>query len=159
MCQMASLSLFLPPSLSISLSIFLSPPLPPFPSPGPSVMALVHPHVYLCYKAEESGRLKMKSPTRECLCAHFVNVYVNGYVCTLCVRVCEYALFYPFWIQASFLYSRVEFLSTSPPTALLFAQPSHSSHLLPKFQPQTGGSFFLFFFHCLTGQVSAIDGK
>lgn len=42
----------------------------------------------------------------------------------MCVTVCEYALFYPFWIEASFLYSRVEFLSTSPHTAFLLFQPS-----------------------------------
>lgn len=62
------------------MSLFL-----PFPDPLqvrlfnliPSVMELVHPHVYLWYKAEESGRLKMKTPTRELLCAHFVNAYVH----------------------------------------------------------------------------------
>lgn len=97
MFQMTSLSLFLP------LSLFLSPPLPPFPSSCPSVMALVHPHVYLYYKAEESGRLKMKTPTRECLCAHFVNVYVHGYVkLCVCVNMHSFILFgykHLFYIQ------------------------------------------------------------
>lgn len=44
----------------------------------PSVMAPVHPHVYLCYKAEESGRLKMKTPNRESLCARFVSVCMHA---------------------------------------------------------------------------------
>lgn len=129
MFQMASLSLFLP------FSLFLSPLLPPSSSLCPSVMALVHPHVYLYYKAEESGRLKMKTSTRERLCAHFVNANVWH-------SICEYALFYPFRLQASFLNSRVEFLCTSPPTTLLFSQPPCCSHLLLKFQPRTGGCFF-----------------
>lgn len=134
-------SLFLTSRLYRSIS--LSPPLPPTSSPCPSVMALVHPHVYLCYKAEESDRLKMKTQTRTCLCVHFVNMF------TMCE--CEYALFYSFQILASFLYSRVEFLSTPPLTALLFSQPPYPSYLLPMFQPQTGGCFRL------VGQVSAID--
>lgn len=82
MFQMASLP-FVPPilSLSIYLSISSSPSLTPCASPCPSLMALVHPHVYLCYKAEESGRLKMKTPTREHLCVHFVNAHALSNVC------------------------------------------------------------------------------
>ena len=147
-------TLFFCPSLFIYLSISLSLLLPPSTSPYPSVMVLVLPHVYLCYKAEESGRLKMKTPTRECLCARFVNLYVHWCVCAECETVCEYVLLYPFCTQASFLYSRVEFLSTWPPTALPFSQPPCSSHLL---QPQTGG--FSFSSTCLIGQVSAIGRK
>lgn len=76
----------------LSVHLFhLSLHLPISPSPFPSVMALVHPHVYLCYKAEESGRLKMKTPTRECLCAHFVSMYCTCTIiwCTGCVWVGE----------------------------------------------------------------------
>lgn len=121
MCFKWHPSLFFPDPISLYLSISSSPSLTLCASPCPSVMALVHPHVYLCYKAEESGRLKMKTPTREHLCVHFVNAQMRS---AMCARVCEYALFYPFWIEASFLYSRVEFLSTSPHTAFLLFQPS-----------------------------------
>lgn len=67
--------------MNVSNDITVSFSAPLSTSPCPSVMPLVHPHVYLYYKAEESGRLKMKTPTRECLCAHFVDVCVHEHVC------------------------------------------------------------------------------
>lgn len=143
MIQMTSLSLFLP------LSLFLFPPLPPSPSLCPSVMALVHPHVYLYYKAEESGRLKMKTPTRECLCAHFVNVYVHGYVC---VNMHSFILFgskHLFYIQgwnSSALHRPLHSCFPSLPIPLLSSSSRH-------------GQVAAFFSLCLTRQVSSIDRK
>lgn len=85
MCFKWHPSLFFPDPISLYLSISSSPSLTLCASPCPSVMALVHPHVYLCYKAEESGRLKMKTPTREHLCVHFVNAQMRS---AMCARVC-----------------------------------------------------------------------
>lgn len=103
----------------------------------PSVMELVHPHVYLWYKAEESGGLKMKTPTRELLCAHFVNAYGDMWLCRGNAQP-----FIRFRYNFFFWYLGVKFLLMSPPAVWYPFIPYF--FFLFNHQQWTRGSFFFF---------------
>lgn len=111
----------------------------------PSVMELVHPHVYLWYKAEESGGLKMKTPTRELLCAHFVNAYGDMWLCRGNAQP-----FIRFRYNFFFLILRCE---VSPNVTTCSVIPFYSLLFFPV-QPPAVNTRLVFFFCCFTGQMN-----